>query len=535
MKSKIPFNFQVTVTIFFGILFFYAVPNMGQEAQLKVLAPNGAEKYVIGSMVEIQWTAKNYLGTIDILLKKNDFLVGEIANNINVSGGKFSWKAGMVKIGLAGPADSYKILVRSSDNKNQDESDAPFSILASSLSAQPVVPVNDPIRLAVTKPDAGSRWCLDSQNTIQWTGNLPAASTLKIELLPMPGSGAKVIANSTVNSGSYPWKINLAQYHLNEGMYRVKISTTDGGLVSESAPFKIGKDLFLVTPKFNQVWRKGNSYRIEWLNDCAIPVHTVKIELLDAARDIVVPLSAGVGLNKSFDWTIPNNLKSGEYHIRVTATDKPFFAENPITIEEPPQVAPPPKPAITITQPNVGSQWCSGQKYQVQWGSTLPADAKLKIELFSSEYATKELLAESVPNTGSYDFNIDPQKYPFNRRPFRLKVSTPDEAVFFETAEFSIRKPFLIDTPKNTETWYKGRSYIISWTLGCNNPAQTVRLNLLDPYNNVILSIASDQPANQAYNWRIPDDIISGTYKIKISTSDNQLTVEEPFNIADAP
>ncbi|RPI75439.1 MAG: hypothetical protein EHM45_15030, partial [Desulfobacteraceae bacterium] len=332
MKNKSPFGFQAAATILFGVLFFYAVPVMGQEAQLKVIAPNGTEKYVIGSMVEIQWTAKNYLGTIDILLKKNDFFVGEIANNINVSGGKFSWKAGMVKIGLAGPADTYKILIRTSDGKYQDESNAPFAILASGLSAQSVVPIHDPIRLAITKPDAGSRWCLDSQNTIQWTGNLPAASTLKIELLPMPGSGAKVIANSTVNSGSYPWKINLAQYHLNEGMFRIKISTTDGGLVSESVPFRIGKDLFLVTPKFNQVWRKGGSYRIEWLNDCTIPAHTVKIELLDAAKNIVLPLAAGVGLNKSFDWTIPNNLKSGEYHIRVMTTDKPFFAENPITI-----------------------------------------------------------------------------------------------------------------------------------------------------------------------------------------------------------
>ena len=534
MKGKFFLNFLIVIAIPLCILFFDIFPVSGQEIQLKVLTPNGNEKYVIGSMVEIQWTAKNYLGTIDILLKKNDFVIGEIANNINVSGGKFSWKAGMVKIGLAGPSDTYKILIRTSDDKYQDESNAPFAILTTTLSAQNVVPINDPTRLAVTKPDAGTRWCLDSQNSIQWTGNLTAAASMKIELLPGSGLGAKVITNSTPNSGSYSWKINLAQYNFTEGVFKVKISTTDGGLVSESVPFRIGRDLILLTPKFNQIWRKGGNYRIEWLNDCNIPSNTVKVELLDTDKNTVLPLAVGAGLNKSYNWTIPGNLAPGEYHIRVTTTDKQFFAENPITIEQPVQAAPAPKPSITITQPNIGSQWCSGQKYQIQWGSTLPPDAKLKIELLSTKNAAKELLAGSVPNTGFYGFNIDPQQYPFNRQSFRLKISTLDDAVFFETADFSIGKPFLIDTPKNTDTWYKGRSYNISWTLGCNSTAQTVRLDLLDQYSHVILYIAADLPANQAYNWRIPDDIIPGTYKIKISTPDNQLTVEEPFNIADA-
>lgn len=534
MKKKIFLNFLLTMAIPLCILAFDLFPVFGQEIQLKVLTPNGNEKYVIGSMVEIQWIAKNYIGTIDILLNKNDIVIGEIANNINVSGGKFSWKAGMVKIGLAGPSDRYKILIRTSDGKYQDESNAPFAILATTLSTQNVVPINDPTRLAITKPDAGTRWCLDSQNSIQWTGNLLAGASLKIELLPGSGSGAKVIAHNTGNSGNYQWKINLAQYNFNEGVFKIKISTTDGGLVSESAPFRIGRDLILLTPKFNQVWRKGGSYRIEWLNDCNIPSNSVKIELLDTDKNTVLPLAVGVALNKNFNWTIPANLKPGEYHIRVTITDKLFFAENPVTIEEPVQAAPAPKSLITITQPNVGSQWCSGQKYQIQWGSALPADAKLKIELLSTENAPKELLAGSVPNTGSYDFNIDPQQYPFNRRSFRLKLSTLDDAVFFETADFSIGKPLLINAPKNTDTWYKGRSYNISWTQGCSSTVRTVKLELLDQHKNVILYIAADLPVNQAYNWRIPDDIIPGTYKIKISTPDNQLTVEEPFNIADA-
>jgi hypothetical protein len=536
MKRNFFFNFLTAAAIPLCILFFDLFSVFGQEAQLKVSTPNGNEKYVIGSMVEIQWIAKNYLGTIDILLKKNDFVIGEIANNINVSGGKFSWKAGMVKIGLAGPSDTYKILIRTSDGKYQDESNASFTILATTLAAQNAAPVNDPTRLAITKPDAGSRWCLDSQSVIQWTGNLPASAMLKIELLPGSGSGAKVIANSTANTGSYPWKINLAQYNFNEGVFKVKISTTDGGLVTESVHFRIGRDLVLLTPKFNQVWRKGGSYRIEWLNDCNIPSNAVKIELLDTDKNTVLPLAAGVALNKNYSWTIPNNLKPGEYHIRVTTTDKLFFAENPITIEEPVKAAPAPKPSITITQPNVGSQWCSGQKYQIQWGSTLPADAKLKIELLSTKNAAKELLAGSVPNTGSYDFNIDPQQYPFNRQSFRLKLSTLDDTVFFETADFLIGKPLLIDTPKNTDIWHKGRSYNISWTLGCNSTAQTVRLDLLDQYNNVILYIASDLPINQAYNWGIPValDVIPGVYKIKVSTTDNQMMAEQPFKLAGA-
>jgi hypothetical protein len=536
MRKKIFSNFLVITTILPCFLFLHARPIAAQEIQLKVLAPNGGEKFAIGSNVEIQWSAKNFLGVINILLEKNNIIIGEIANDINVSSGKFSWKAGMVKIGLAGPSDTYKILIRTVDSKSQDESDSSFSILATALPPKAVVPTSDPSRLVIAKPDANTRWCLETQNVIQWTGSLPASTSFKIELLQSSGSLIKVIVNNTPNSGSYQWDINPAQYNFNEGVFRIRIIAVDGSIAAESANFRIGKELSLSSPRGNPGWRKGSSYRIEWLNECNIPSNAVKIDLLNANKHSVLPIAAYVALNKNYNWTVPANLTPGAYYIRVMTTEGIFSAEGPITIEEAlpaPAPTPTPKPSIAITQPSSNTQWCIGQEYLIQWGSNLPADAKLKIELLATDNAPKELIAGSVLNSGSYVFNIQQQQYNFNRRICRLRVSTQEEGVFFETPDFIIGKPLFINTPKNNDAWHKGNSYNISWTVGCSSTAKTVKIELFDERHNMILNIAPEQPINQAYNWSIPADLISGTYTLKINTLDNQLTAEESLNIID--
>ena len=534
MKSR----FGLTSVI---LLFCMLSPTFGRQATTKVLAPNGGEKLEIGSVYEIKWSGGKGIGAVDILLLRHDRVVGEIDGNVRSQVGSYIWKVGVTKKGQVNPGDGYKIVIRSTNRRSEDQSDRPFVIAARpsdpSTEEQPT-PAAQPASgtqtvLSITRPEAGARWCIGKQNSIQWTSsNIPATTNLKIELLNTMGSLFKVITGSTPNTGSYAWDISATQYNFGEGSFKIRISALDNTASTTGPDFKLGKELSLRAPMSNHTWRKGSSYRIEWLNGCTIPSTALNIDLLSAGKQPVRTIASAVPIDRTYQWLVPTDLVPGTYYIKLTTTDNLFTAEGSFALDEP-VAAPVSNPQITILKPDETTKWCIGGQYQIQWSSTLPASANFKIELLLTNNAPWKVITTSAPNTGSYLFDIQPQQYNFGLGVYRMRIGTQDGTIYSETQNFSIGKQLFIDAPKSNYTWRKGSSYNIVWTVGCAIPSTGIKIDLLDASKNFVAAVATNLPLNLVYKWTVPGGLASGTYYIRVSTTDGQYTAESSFTIGD--
>jgi hypothetical protein len=95
---------------------------------LKLDKPNGGEKWELGKVQQIQWTANGIGQKLRLVLLKNGARVGRIAGGLNASPGSYSWTVGNYEGGVAAKGDGFKVCVMTVDETVQDESDASFSI-----------------------------------------------------------------------------------------------------------------------------------------------------------------------------------------------------------------------------------------------------------------------------------------------------------------------------------------------------------------------------------------------------------------------
>jgi hypothetical protein len=113
--------------IFIACILLFAAAVTGQT--LKVLTPNGGESWPAGQVRVITWQAQGIAGTVRIILRRAGEKVGDIAGDIPVAQGSFSWTVGALDGGgTAAPASGYVVRVRTTDNLYGDDSNAGFRI-----------------------------------------------------------------------------------------------------------------------------------------------------------------------------------------------------------------------------------------------------------------------------------------------------------------------------------------------------------------------------------------------------------------------
>jgi len=107
---------------------------------------------------------------------------------------------------------------------------------------------------------------------------------------------------------------------------------------------------------------------------------------------------------------------------------------------------PPVTASITLTNPNIGSNWRKGSTYTIQWTKTGTMDSNVKITLRDSTSTTKILdIKISTLNDGSYSWLIPASVAPVN---YVIRVRTMDNAVYGDSDCFSIKKKFTFPSIK---------------------------------------------------------------------------------------
>ena len=137
-----------------------------------------------------------------------------------------------------------------------------------------------PQSIAVTAPAAAPNWGVNSTQTIAWTHNLGAGSSVALDVSRDGGASWSVIAASVANtgatSGSYAWVAKGPA----TASARIRVrSTSGGGSAVNDANFTIAAAFITVTSPRNALqWTIGNTYAVTWNHNVGT-TGTVKIEI----------------------------------------------------------------------------------------------------------------------------------------------------------------------------------------------------------------------------------------------------------------
>ena len=197
--------------------------NIGKPT---VISPNGGEEWQLGSSQEIRWTGFNSKKVnIELIPLVRCFessygiacpglMPFTIAKDIDNTG-YLNWKVGefikpdIIKPNILGYSDyklrpgDYKIIVKSADGREYDESDNYFKIVSSQIGKPTVI-----------SPNGGEEWQLGSSQEIRWTGfnskkvNIELIDcTRAISEIVCPTTAKYLIAENIDNVGYFKWNV----------------------------------------------------------------------------------------------------------------------------------------------------------------------------------------------------------------------------------------------------------------------------------------------------------------------------------------
>jgi hypothetical protein len=109
--------------------------GLAQAASLKLVKPNGGEKWAPGSNQQVLWTSDGVTAKVKLILYRNGSKLGRIVSGLNAGAGSYGWTAGNHEGGIAPAGDGYTIRVQTLDDAVKDESDASFSIAEAGTSS----------------------------------------------------------------------------------------------------------------------------------------------------------------------------------------------------------------------------------------------------------------------------------------------------------------------------------------------------------------------------------------------------------------
>lgn len=269
-----------------------------------------------------------------------------------------------------------------------------------------------------------------------------------------------------------------------------------------------GAQTITITSPYPQTtWYKTETREIRWSANGDMD-NTVNVILRQNNQPFRV-LASGIGNNGVFEWTIPTDIPSGAYTIRVrTVSDQfPVVRGNSGTFN----IGFLPDPAIEVYQPNGSSRWLKGQPYFIRWHLSGDLHSRVRIKLYNSA-ATTEI--HNIPQHGMAD-NLGSFKWkvPDFLTPGQYKIFVNDYvnnvSDFSETFEIIGSEQFIaITDPSPMIGWCLGKIEDITWAYGGLDGI--VNIELLTRTGKLMGTIAKYVPVSQGkFSWKV------GKYKTK--------------------
>jgi hypothetical protein len=226
---------------------------------IKIVSPNGGEKWEIGTEQTINWTSTSGLtGKVKIELSTGGSTWRTLFSATENDGIQ-KWKVDK------GPSNAAMIRVSTITYPQvSDTSDVAFALTSPTIT--------------VISPNGGDKWEIGSEQTITWKSSAGVpGSKVKIELSTDGGSNWKTIISSTPNDGTAIWKV--AGKPTNQARIKV-LSTSNKDIYDMSdASFALAWAIInIISPNGGQDWNIGTAQTIVWTSSPSLK-DKVKIQL----------------------------------------------------------------------------------------------------------------------------------------------------------------------------------------------------------------------------------------------------------------
>ena len=126
--------------IILAFVCLFALPAAAWAQTIVVTSPNGGESWGQGTTQRITWRASGVTGNVRITLYQGAERVGVIRADAPAAAGAVDWLVGQVQGGTAAPGSGYKVRIRKLQTEAADESDRPFTIVATASAPPTTTP-----------------------------------------------------------------------------------------------------------------------------------------------------------------------------------------------------------------------------------------------------------------------------------------------------------------------------------------------------------------------------------------------------------
>ena len=424
-----------------------AVFTIKGTPKLTVTAPNGGERWDVGSVQKIRWYSEFVSGTIDITLSRDngtswETLVADTTNN-----GSYDW--------LISSPETNEALVRVSavDGSAADTSDAAFTIII-------------PPSITVTSPNGGEVWRIGESETITWE-SVKINGDVKIEISRDGGQTWSSITDATPNSGSLAWTVMGPP----SNRALIKLSSADGSISDTSdEQFAIERQpqISINSPNGGEEWTIGTQQLISWTS-----INTSGMVNIELSRDggasweTVVDSTADAG---EYNWTVVEPPSTQCLFKLSDVRGDPFDVSDTVF-----SIVEPLVPTLIVTAPNGGETWTIGEKGVITWFSQ-DIISKIKIELSRDNGSTWETLAEAAPDTGAFHWTASSPA----TDSALVRIGTTDGMLQDQSdAVFVLKEQPLIaiTSPNGGESWIIGTIQTILWSSVNTSGSVTIQLS----------------------------------------------------------
>ncbi len=275
-------------------------------------------------------------------------------------------------------------------------------------------------------------------------------------------------------------------------------------------------------------WHKGTTQTIRWTSSGCTDT-SIKINIFRNTTDpvnFVEQLTCTGCSSKS--WTIPEGYTDGNYIIRVKTADNICFGDSAVfNISPPPFVS---TGTITVINPSSSTsfyvtQWALG----INWSNTGENHENVSIEVIpEGNPAGAMVILASTPNDGDHEWR-DPGSLTGAGR-FYIRVKTLDGAVWGDSEVYQVNEHsapesiILVNSPGSRALWNVNSPRMINWNKS-GEMDERVSIKLYNSSGTTLIRTISDDTANdEEEHWIVPADLTAGTYIIRITTLDGEVS-----------
>lgn len=214
------------------------------------------------------------------------------------------------------------------------------------------------------------------------------------------------------------------------------------GIVMAENSFRQKSVITISNPTQNTVWKTGKSYNINWaLNGSNSSMTILLIQHLETlARPKIITITEKTNNDGNFVWTVPKNLKSGKYFVRIRTLNgkvegdsKIFKIERFILVND---VFLDKILFMKVLKPDYGSYWDMGKTYKIKWDTNAKGLIHINLYTYNKNFVRSIATGPKLTNGKQYPWPIPSD---LNIGKYKIKISTLDNKVSEFSEKFTIR------------------------------------------------------------------------------------------------